>query len=84
MRRGRPDLRNRKCGRFRLRNVSRLDPTLFPGRVFGVLFRSRACGCRFGSGSGRFWVGVCRPLALFRFGGVQLKEEKGTDPKNRQ
>ena len=23
--------------------------------------RSPACGCRFGSGPGRFWVGVCRP-----------------------
>ena len=42
-------------------NISRLDPTLFLGRVFGVLFRSPACGCRFGSGPGRFWVGVCRP-----------------------
>ena len=41
-------------------NVSRLDPTLFLGRAFGVLFRLPACGCRFGSGPGRFWVGVCR------------------------
>ena len=42
-------------------NVSRLDPTFFLDRVFGVLFGSPACGCRFGSGPGRFWVGVCRP-----------------------
>ena len=42
-------------------HVSRLDPTLFLGRAFGVLFRSPAYGCRFGSGPGRFWVGVCRP-----------------------
>ena len=66
-------------------NVSRLDPTLFLGRVFGVRFRSPACGCRFGSGPGRFWVGVCRPPVLpfgpFRFGEVHLKEEKGTDPR---
>ena len=36
-------------------------PIFFLGRVFGVLFRSPACGRRFGSGPGRFWVGVCRP-----------------------
>ena len=42
-------------------NVSRLDPTFYLGRVFGVLFRSPACGCCFGSGPGRFWVGVCCP-----------------------
>ena len=42
-------------------NVSRSDPTFFLGRVFGVLFLSPACGCRFKSGPGRFWVGVCRP-----------------------
>ena len=41
-------------------NVSRLDPTLFLGRAFGVLFRLPACGCRFGSGPGRLWFGVCR------------------------
>ena len=57
-------------------NISQLDPTLFLGRVFGVLFRSPACGCRFGSGPG-----LVLPLALFRFGGFQLKEDKGTDPK---
>ena len=36
-------------------------PTLLLGRVFWVLFLSPACGCRFGSGPGRFWVGICRP-----------------------
>ena len=46
-----------------------------------MLFRSPACGCRFGSGPGRFWVGVCLPLVPFRFGGVQPRNKKGTDPK---
>ena len=36
----------------------------------GCCFLSPACGCRFGSGPGRFWVG-----------GVQLWEKKGSDPK---
>ena len=60
-RRGRPDLRTRKRGRFRLRRCFTVGPPLFLGRVFGVLFGSPACGCRFGSEPGRFWVGVCRP-----------------------
>ena len=42
-------------------DVSRLDPLSFWAVFSGVLFRSPACGCRFGSGPGRFWVGVCRP-----------------------
>ena len=46
---------------FRLRKCFTVGPPLFLGRVFGVLFRSPACGCRFGSGPGRFGVGVCRP-----------------------
>ena len=30
---------------------------------------------------GRCLSPLVLPLALFRFGGIQLKEEKGTDPK---
>ena len=64
-------------------NVSRLDPTLFLG------FRGAVpVACLWLS----LWVwawsllGRCLsllvlPLVPFRFGGVQLKEEKGTDPK---
>ena len=66
-------------------NVSQLDPTLLLGRVFGVLF---PVACLWLS----LWVwawtllGRCLsplvlPLALFRFGGVQLWEKKGADPK---
>ena len=64
-------------------------PLFFWAVLSGVLFRLPACGCRFGSGPGRFWCLCLSPpgsaLGSVPFGGVQLlKEEKGTDPKNRQ
>ena len=56
----------------------------FCGRVFGVRFRVPACGCRFGSGPGRFWCLCPSPLVGFPFGGVQLRKKKGHRPQNRQ
>ena len=55
-------------------------------KVYFRLFRSLACGCRFGSGPGCFWVGVCRPrfCPWFRSVSVESNSErkKGTDPKS--
>ena len=85
LRRGRPDPCNRKRGRFRFRKYSTVGPPLFLGRVFGVRFRSPACGCRFGSGRGRLWVCVCRPWFYPWFCSVSVGShsgrKKGTDPK---
>ena len=62
-------------------NVSQLDPKL-SGRVFGVRFRLPACGCRFGSGPGRFWCLCPSPLVRFPSGGVQLlKKKRAPTPK---
>ena len=44
-------------------------PTL-SGPVFGVRFRLPACGCRFGSGPGRFWSLCPSPLVRFPSGVV--------------
>ena len=51
-------------------------PLSFWAVLSGVLFRSPACGCRFGSGPGRFWVGVCRPWShSFRRPQQQQKDQ---------
>ena len=66
-------------------NLSRLDPTLFLGRVFrgavpvACLWLSLWVWAW--SLLGRCLLPLVLPLVLFRFGGVQLKKEKGTDPK---
>ena len=54
-------------------------------KVFFLLFRSLACGCRFGSGAGCFSVGACRTRFCPWFRSVSVwsnsERKKGTDPK---
>ena len=72
------EVRNRLSHYLPTGRESRWIVQSWTSKVYFRLFRSLACGCRFGSGPGCFWVGVQVP---FRFGGVQLRKKKGTDPK---